>query len=332
MGLHSDRVQKLPNLNEGSDLPTISVINPAYNAGQFLLEAVGSALAQAYLPSQTIVIDDGSTDDPRHTLGPPMDRIAYIAQPNRGVSAARNAGSRCALGDYVAYLDADELWLPNTLAVIARCIAADGRPGIVIDDFHRIDKEGRLLSRNMDLNAYCRTHGSVAKHGETPVRHLSAQDFLTLIVRGYPVYPSALAIRSDVLAAVGFWNESIPRSEDFELGLRLATSTDLLLVDEPLTIVRRHEAHGREADYFLAATQADFSVLRMHLDRLSADRTVAQVLGRRLLGIGSTLRRHSRAEEAQDACRVALRLTGNRVRALGALTKSMFRAPGSRSS
>ena len=236
-----------------TDLPSISVVIPVFNAGTLLPDAVQSAMDQQYSPAQVIVVDDGSTDDPRQTLGPLLDTVEFISQPNRGVAAARNAGSRAASGDYVAYLDADDLWQPNKLAVVARCIVAADRPGVVIDDFYRVDAQGHRLPRNMDLNAYCRTYGTSFSRDGISGRTLLASEFLSLLVRGFQVNPPALTVRSDVLAESGFWNQDIRRSEDFELGLRLAMLTDLLLVDEPLTIVRRHEAHGSEEAYVLAA-------------------------------------------------------------------------------
>ena len=308
-------------------LPTISVVIPAFNAGPMLREAVRSAIDQQYPPLQVIVVDDGSTDEPRRTLGPLLEQVDFICQENRGVSAARNVGSRAANGEYIAYLDADDLWQPNKLAVVARCIVAADRPGVVIDDFFRVDAQGRRLPRNMDLNDYCRKCGASFNLDGVSGRILLARQFLALLVQGFQVNPPALVVRSDVLAESGLWNQDIRRSEDFELGLRLAMLTDLLLVDEPLTIVRRHEAHDSEGVYALDAIEADFSVLRLHYDRLSSDLDIAQAFGKRLLGTAHSLRYFGRYELARDASRMALRLPGTRLRALASLGKIFWKRP-----
>src|SRR3954451_14848952 len=91
----------------------ISVIIPSYNSARWISEAVDSVLAQTLVPQQIIVVDDGSRDDTRSRVrryGPPVE---YIYQPNQGVSAARNTGMQAATGEFVAFLDADDVWHPR---------------------------------------------------------------------------------------------------------------------------------------------------------------------------------------------------------------------------
>src|SRR5688500_9583140 len=91
----------------------VSVVIPAYNYGHFVTEAVASALNQTHPHVEVIVVDDGSTDGTADILKPFGSRIRYIYQPNRGLSAARNTGIRAARGEWVAFLDADDLWHPS---------------------------------------------------------------------------------------------------------------------------------------------------------------------------------------------------------------------------
>lgn len=104
-----------------TDHPTISVVIPVYNGERFLLEAISSVLAQTLLPDEIIVVDDGSTDATArivHDLSATATvSIRYEYQANQGPAAARNTGIRIARGDFLAFQDADDVWLPEKLAI-----------------------------------------------------------------------------------------------------------------------------------------------------------------------------------------------------------------------
>jgi len=93
----------------------ISVIIPTYNHCRFLVSAIDSALSQTLKPSEVIVVDDGSTDETSNLLNAYEGKIRVVRQKNQGVAAARNRGAEIATGEYLAFLDADDLWLPRKL-------------------------------------------------------------------------------------------------------------------------------------------------------------------------------------------------------------------------
>src|SRR5215216_1193601 len=97
--------------------PTVSVIIPAYNAAKFIGEALNSVYSQTFNAYEVIVINDGSldTDDLERELKRYPGGLRYIRQENRGAAAARNTGLRAAAGEFIAFLDADDTWLPNFL-------------------------------------------------------------------------------------------------------------------------------------------------------------------------------------------------------------------------
>ena len=98
-------------------MPKVSVIIPTYNRSKYVTKAIDSVLAQTYRDFEIIVVDDGSTDNTKEVLKPYTDRIKYLYQENTGVSAARNAGIRAAGGQWIAFLDSDDEWLPEKLSI-----------------------------------------------------------------------------------------------------------------------------------------------------------------------------------------------------------------------
>lgn len=104
--------------------PLVSILLNNYNYGHFLAEAIDSALAQTYQPVEVIVVDDGSTDNSREIIASYGDRIVPVLKPNGGQSSAFNAGYAVSRGDYIAFLDSDDLFLPGKLARIMEIAAA----------------------------------------------------------------------------------------------------------------------------------------------------------------------------------------------------------------
>lgn len=109
----------------------VSVIMPAYNVGNTIAESLNSVWEQTYQPGEVIVIDDGSTDGTTALLTGLDDRIRYQWQANAGPSAARNRGLTLAAGDLIAFLDADDLWLPKSLEMLVTSLVADPAVAIV---------------------------------------------------------------------------------------------------------------------------------------------------------------------------------------------------------
>jgi glycosyltransferase involved in cell wall biosynthesis len=98
-------------------MPYVSVIIPTYNRASYVTEAINSVLAQTYTDYEVIIVDDGSTDRTREVIAHFRDLIRYIYQDNQGLAAARNTGIKAARGKWIAFLDSDDLWLPEKLTV-----------------------------------------------------------------------------------------------------------------------------------------------------------------------------------------------------------------------
>jgi glycosyltransferase involved in cell wall biosynthesis len=105
-----------------TDAARISAVIPSYNRAALVGRSIRSALAQTRQPYEIVLVDDGSTDDTRAVVESFGDRVIYLFEENRGVAAARNAGVRAASGDWIAFLDSDDVWLPDYLESMARAI------------------------------------------------------------------------------------------------------------------------------------------------------------------------------------------------------------------
>ncbi len=123
----------------------VSTIVAVYNGAATVDRALRSIFAQTFTDNEVVVVNDGSTDDTASVLSRYGDRIRVITQPNRGVAAARNAGVRASRGDYVAFLDDDDEWMPEKLA---RCVAAieqDKNCVLVYTDLLKVNLKGEPM-------------------------------------------------------------------------------------------------------------------------------------------------------------------------------------------
>jgi glycosyltransferase involved in cell wall biosynthesis len=226
--------------------PLVSAVVPAYNAARTLRAAVESILRQTVRDIEVIVVDDGSEDDTAHVARATGDaRVRLVTQANGGASAARNAGIRRARGRYVAFLDADDLWLPDKLA---RQLALLGRrPDVhaVYCGATYVDDEMRVLSVR-------------------PCRPWKDAVLDVLHFENLAAFPSTLLAERERLEQRGF-DTSLVMHEDWDMAIHAARDWNLQPVESPLTLYRVHGTNrSRDVERHLA------SGLRV-LDRAFAD-------------------------------------------------------------
>jgi len=192
-------------------MPRVSVIISTYNTASYVAEAVESVLAQTYKDYEIIVVDDGSTDNTREVLMPYMDRIRYVWQKNQERSAARNHGIRLAQGELIAFLDADDVWLPDKLERQVAALDGHDQAVLVCGPAQNIDAEGRPIS--FWGSAYLGGEPG----GEVEVRH-HGQEMLF----GSPILPCTVVVRREALDRAGPFDTRLSLGEDWEMWLRLA--------------------------------------------------------------------------------------------------------------
>lgn len=234
----------------------ISVVIPAYNYARFLPKAIDSALRQEHPANEILVVDDGSTDNTAEVVaryGPP---VRCIYQENAGLPAARNTGIKAARFSHIAFLDADDEWLPGMLRRAMELFA--GLP----EDFALVACMALFVDEN---SASLNTKNLVP--GQP--REISCRD----IILATRFSPSAVVAKRAALEACGLFDPALRSSEDRDMWIRLAARYRLLLNGEQLALIRRHSSNmSRHADRMknamcqvIAKARRDRLVPRNHL-------------------------------------------------------------------
>jgi glycosyltransferase involved in cell wall biosynthesis len=222
----------------------VSVVIPTYNYGHFVTRAVESALAQTHADREIIVVDDGSADDTRDRLAPFMGRIRYIYQENRGLSAARNTGIRAARGALIAFLDSDDLWHPEKLAVQARYLAR--HPEVAL-----------LASDHLDLHASEADRVDWPRIDEAGAIEARAISFEDLVVSSR-FGSCGVVARRWCFDEVGLFDETLRSAEDVDMWIRIASRFPVVKLESPLWVYRHHGASMHHA-----AARMESNILKM---------------------------------------------------------------------
>lgn len=234
----------------------ISVVIPAYNAAAYLAEALDSVARQRRPAAETIVVDDGSSDDSASLAR--RFGVRVITQPNRGVAQARNAGIVAATQPWIAFLDADDRWHPERLAAQWQALEGCSAVGIVAADYRIFRGPATLEPSGLALAAGYR--GLRRRPLAAGAVLLERPAIVEALVTGYFLQPSTLLVARRLFVDMNLWftsREDLPATaefhvgEDFELMLRLLRHSDVVLVERALV------------DYRLSATSLSADAVRM---------------------------------------------------------------------
>jgi glycosyltransferase involved in cell wall biosynthesis len=212
-----------------------SVVVPVYNRGHLVRATIDSVLSQSFTDYELIVVDDGSTDHTPDVLRSYGARVNVMRQPNQGPEVARNRGASVAHGEYLAFLDSDDLLLPHALATCDRVIQAFDSPSIIIASvIHFLD-------------------GDVVRVDPDNPAVIEAVKFHDYLARDIPtgVYGSNVLIGKSVFDEVGGLRNSTPTTFDqdsHDMMLRFGTCGPCVVVTRPRTVAYRYHQSNRYRD------------------------------------------------------------------------------------
>ena len=269
----------------------VSVVITAYNAEEYIAETLTSVCAQTYTPLEVILVDDGSSDDTAEIVKGRFPAVCYVHQPNSGQPSARNTGIRKALGKYVAFVDSDDLWLPQKIA-----------------------KQVEKLERSALAWCYCDslyfsgTFDNIMYRYSSLMRPHSGHAISQLLLGNFISSPTPI-IRRDALFDVGLWDETRTMVEDWNMWLKVAARFPVGYVDEPLAAYRRHAGNMSGGWQLESLLRANLEVLDNALGYLpdSAPRLAARARANIYFKIGLAYLNTGKQRDGQRMISKALR-------------------------
>lgn len=207
-------------------MATVDVIIPAFNAARYLPVAIESVAAQTFDDWHIVLVNDGSTDNTAEVVAPFLDRfgakITLITQENRGLPAARNAAMRASNSEFIALLDADDVWMPCRLSESLKVFAERPKAGLAYGLITLIDPEGR--SGKTWKGNLKHPEGRIAPH---------------IYMRKVELPCPTITFRRRCVDEVGYFDETMRSTEDRDLWLRIALHHEVTFVPEVLACYRR---------------------------------------------------------------------------------------------
>ncbi|HUL00885.1 MAG TPA: glycosyltransferase family A protein, partial [Nitrospirota bacterium] len=190
----------------------ISVIIPTYNSDKYICEAIDSVLSQTCKDYEIIIIDDGSTDNTKNLIAENYPTVRYFYSKNKGVSSARNIGISIAQGEFIAFLDADDKWLPEKLEKQLALFENDHQVGMVFTENYYFDEHGlkeiKIFKRKLLM------YGNIVRN---------------IFLNSY-VVTSTVMVRKSVFDDVGLFEEGLAIAEDDNMWMRICLKNRIELL------------------------------------------------------------------------------------------------------
>ena len=209
-------------------MPKVSVVIPVYNCEKFISTAIESVLGQTYGDYEIIAVNDGSTDKTDEVLSRYASKIRKIYQPNKGPAEARNTGIANSGGEYIAFLDQDDAWLPDKLKKQVEAMERNDRAGLVYTDMYILEDKA-FAGTDYRLRSF---------QLRRPRRGRVLED---LFLDNF-IATSSVMVRKECITKAGRFDPSLVPAEDYDMWLRISSEDEVDYVDAPLVKFRDHVA------------------------------------------------------------------------------------------
>jgi len=204
-------------------MPTVSICIPTYNRKDYLKETLASVFAQTYKDYEVVVVDDGSTDGTEEMIRGTGYKVRYYRQKNAGDAAARNKLLELARGEFITFLDSDDLLMPDAVERMMKVMESEGGDIVVYGPYLRIDENGNVYGRcKRKLHS-----GYIASH----------------LFQNILVHSCGSMFPRNVLQEAGGFDETLPVCSDYDLWLRLSLKYRFIALPQPTFKRRRHPAN-----------------------------------------------------------------------------------------
>jgi GT2 family glycosyltransferase len=206
--------------------PKVSIVIPAYNAMTYLPATLASVFRQTFGDFEVLLVDDGSTDSIQTWVAQTLSdrRVKLISQPNQGLSAARNTGIEHSQSEYIAFLDADDLWHPTKLAQQVQWLDTHPTIGLIYHQTAQIDAAGTPTGRVL---------GSEIAGNILP----------QMLQRNLIDCPSSVVVRRQCFDRVGLFDRTLRSVEDWDMWIRIAAIYPVAVICQPLVYYRQHSSN-----------------------------------------------------------------------------------------
>jgi len=260
----------------------VSVIIPVYNRAHYIKECLESVLSQTFNDLEIIVVDDGSTDNLKEVLSSFREKIRYVYKENGGAASARNEGMKHMRGEFIAWLDSDDRWLPFKLALEVEILRKLPHIGFVHSDFCCIDAKDKLVSASyikqyfhilkqykLDFDNMFSQSATLDGLGIRPLNDVSPLtrvywgNISNHVVLGPMFLPSSMLLRRECIEKIGIFNEKYQTSEDAEFNARISKKFHAAYLDIPTLKYRRFHADqlsGSKMEIDSNATWLDIAI------------------------------------------------------------------------
>jgi GT2 family glycosyltransferase len=249
-------IPKIPKVCEGKGEPgLVSVLIPTYNRAYILRQAIASVFAQTYRPIEVVVVDDGSTDNTRQIISEMKQEVRYIYQENGGLASARNTGLAAARGEFIAFQDSDDLWMPWKLEVQVALLRKYPQVAVIGTDLNVVNAQGKVVAERQlrkIFSAFDRIDHSKTFTVSGNLKDICPNcpadlvgdryecgDIYTAMFHGNLIHPPTALMRRENLQTIGGLDVNFTScGEDYEFLWRLTRTGWAATIDSPGILYR----------------------------------------------------------------------------------------------